>query len=599
MSTRRLEQEFFKGELKGTILKRLLELSRPHWRLLLTFTISITITALFDSANTMVTRYFIDDGVLSGDRSKLLRYGLLYGGMFLVNSLNFFVFFLNAGRLGEKLQFDIRKKLFDHLQTLSFSFFDRTSSGWLLSRITSDSQRIAQLCSWMFLDVIWGTVNIVIALVFMSTINLKLTLYVGLTAPILVLAAVGFRKLIITEYRKVRSMNSQITHAFSETISGVRVVKAMTREGRNSHEFRKMAGEMHSASFRAGWLSALFFPLVQMIVTVGVSVVLLAGGWEINIGGLTAGGLRAFIGYITFMMWPVQDLSRVFSEMQQSVASAERVFLLMDTKPDITDREGADTEARFTGKVEFRNVGFHYGDGNPVLSDFSLTVNPGEMIALVGPTGAGKSTLVNLVARFYEPTSGQILFDGRDYREWTQQALQTRIGVVLQHPHLFSGTVRENILYGKPGATDSEIARAVRLAHAEQMILRLPGGYDEPVGEGGGLLSIGQRQLISLARVFIAEPDMIIMDEATSAIDSLTEQAIQQGLSALLKGRSSFVIAHRLSTIREADRILVIEGGKIAEEGSHRELLARKGHYYDLYTSQMRQERESALGLLG
>jgi ATP-binding cassette subfamily B protein len=599
MSTRRLEQEFFKGELKGSLVLRLLKLARPHAPMLITFMISITITALIDSANTYMTRYFIDDGVMSGDKSKLLHYGFLYAGMFLVNSLNFFIFFTNAGRLGEKLQYDIRKKLFDHLQTLSFSFFDRTSSGWLLSRITSDSQRIAQLCSWMFLDIIWGSVNIIIALTFMATINLRLTLYVGLTAPILIFTAIAFKRLIITEYRKVRSMNSQITHAFSETIAGVRVVKAMTREGRNSTEFRKMAGDMHSASFRAGWLSALFFPLVQLIVTVGVAAIILAGGWEINIGGLTAGGFRAFIGYITFMMWPVQDLSRVFSEMQQSVASAERVFLLLDTKPEISDRPDALEAARFSGNIEFRNVDFHYGEGLPVLTGFNLKVKPGEMIALVGPTGAGKSTIVNLVARFYEPTGGQILFDGRDYRDYTQQALQTRIGVVLQHPHLFSGTVRENILYGNPEATEEEILAAVRMAHAEETILRLPGGFEEPVGEGGGLLSIGQRQLISLARVFIARPDLIIMDEATSAIDSLTEQHIQKGLVSLLKGRTSFVIAHRLSTIREADRILVIEGGKIAEEGSHGELLRLKKHYYELYTSQMRQERESALGLLG
>ena len=594
MEEKRLEDEVFKGQFKGQTLLRIFKLARSHWPWLVGFLVAVTLTALGDSINTYISRLIIDLGVLAGDKAALFKYGTMLAGLFVINSFNIFAFISCAGRLGEKLRFDIRKIVFEHLQTLSFSFFDRTSSGWLLSRITSDSQRVAQLVSWMLLDVVWATVNIIMALVFMLFMNVKLTLYIALVIPLLIGVAIYFRRKIIIQYRKVRSINSQITHAYSENIAGVKVVKALAREVRNLLKFKTMAGEMHAVSFRAGWLSALFLPLVQLITTLGVTAVLLAGGRQLSLGELSAGEIRAFIGYITFMMWPVFDLARVLSEMQQSIASAERVFTLLDTKPDIVDLPGAGMKARFNGRIEFRHVDFHYKQDAPVLVDFNLQVEPGEMIALVGATGSGKTTIVNLLARFYEPGSGLILFDGEDYRTYTQQALQSRIGVVLQHPHLFSGTVKENILYGRPEATASEVEAAAKLARAHEMILSLAAGYNESVGEGGNLLSVGQKQLISLARAFIANPDIIVMDEATSSIDTLTEHEIQAGMRELIRGRTSFVIAHRLSTIREANRILVIENGRIKEQGNHRELLQRKGQYYNLYISQMRTERQTA-----
>jgi len=305
---------------------------------------------------------------------------------------------------------------------------------------------------------------------------------------------------------------------------------------------------------------------------------------------MTIGGLQAFISYVTFMLWPVQDLARVYAEMQHAIASAERVFSLIDSTPDVTDRPGAIDPGTIRGDIEFDHVDFDYGDGKPVLSDFTLRVKRGETIALVGPTGGGKSTIVNLLCRFYEPARGAIRIGGRDYTGLSLHAIQSRIGVVLQTPHLFSGTIRENIRYGRLDATDAEIETAARLAGAHDFIVTLDKGYAEGVGEGGNLLSTGQKQLISLARAVLAQPEIFIMDEATSSVDTLTEALIQRGMDQLMRGRTSFIIAHRLSTIKRADRILVIENGGISERGTHAELLRRRGHYYNLYTRQFRHD---------
>jgi ATP-binding cassette subfamily B protein len=310
---------------------------------------------------------------------------------------------------------------------------------------------------------------------------------------------------------------------------------------------------------------------------------------------MSIGDIQAFIGYVTFMLWPVQEMARVFAQMQQSIASGERVFSLLDAVPDIQDRPDAAETADIRGDIEFRNVSFFYEEGKRVLRNFNLHVRQGETIALVGPTGGGKSTIVNLICRFYEPTQGKILIDGRDYTELTQHAIQSQVGMVLQTPHLFSGTIRENLRYGRLDATDEEIEAAAKMAGANDFIITLEKGYEEGVGEGGNLLSVGQKQLISLARAILADPDIFIMDEATSSVDTLTEALIQKGMEAMMVGRTSFVIAHRLSTIKRASRILVIEDGRIAEMGTHAELIRAGGHYYRLYTRQFRREREAQL----
>jgi ATP-binding cassette subfamily B protein len=415
---------------------------------------------------------------------------------------------------------------------------------------------------------------------------------------VLFVVAVQFKSRIIIQYRNVRKINSKITGAFNENITGVRVVKALGREEQNLWEFGELATQMYRAGFRAAWLSALFLPVVQFIAAIAVGSIVFYSGLQAQVGGMTVGGIAAFVSYVTFMMWPIQDLARVYADMQNAIASAERVFSLVDAKPEVADRPGALDPGTIRGDIEFEHTDFYYEPDKLVLTDFNLIVKRGETLALVGPTGGGKSTIVNLVCRFFEPKGGAIRIGGRDYTELSLHAIQSRIGVVLQTPHLFSGNVRENIRYGRLDASDAEIEEAAKLAGAHDFIVTLDGGYGAEVGEGGNRLSVGQKQLISLARAVLAEPDIFVMDEATSSVDTLTEALIQRGMETLMKGRTSFIIAHRLSTIKRADRILVIEGGRITEMGTHVELLRAGGHYYRLYTQQFRQEREQAYATL-
>jgi ATP-binding cassette subfamily B protein len=354
---------------------------------------------------------------------------------------------------------------------------------------------------------------------------------------------------------------------------------------------------MYHASYRAAWLSALFLPTVQMIAALALGFIVGYGGLQIEAGLMTIGGIQAFVSYLTFMMWPIQDLARVYSEMQHSIASAERIFKLVDTPPEVHNRPDAVEAKTLLGEIEFDHVDFFYEDRKSVLTDFTLKVKAGETIALVGPTGGGKSTIVNLLCRFYEPSKGVIRINGLDYMDYKLESIHNKIGIVLQTPHLFSGTVRENIRYGNLSADDAQVEEAAKIAGAHDFIVTLEKGYEQGVGESGNLLSVGQKQLISLARAVLARPELFIMDEATSSVDTLTEALIQRGMDALMKGRTSFVIAHRLSTIRRADRILVIENGKIAEQGSHAELLKLRGHYYRLYTQQFRHQLEVAYGV--
>jgi ATP-binding cassette subfamily B protein len=534
----------------------------------------------------------VDEGILAGDVATLLRLVGIYGTLLLGQAAAFFVFIFLTGTLGQQVQYDLRRKLFNHLQNLSFSYFDRTPVGWIMARVTSDSERIAELVTWGVLDTSWATMSIASSVYFMLRINWQLGLIVFATIPVLIVVAAQFRKKIIVEFRNARKINSKITGTYNESITGVRVVKALCREEQNLREFGELSGQMYRASYRAAWLSALFLPTVQLIGSVAVGAIIWYGGFQTRVGAMTIGGIQAFVSYVTFMLWPIQDLAHIYAEMQHTIASAERVFSLIDSTPDVVDRQDAVERDTIRGDIEFDHVDFYYEDDKPVLTDFCLKVRRGETIALVGPTGGGKSTIVNLVCRFYEPKRGTICIGGQDYTEFSLHSIQSRLGVVLQTPHLFSGTIRENIRYGRLDATDDEIEEAANLAGAHEFIATMDKDYETEVGEGGNLLSVGQKQLISLARAILARPEIFIMDEATSSVDTLTEALIQRGMETLMEDRTSFIIAHRLSTIRRADRIVVIEDGKIAEMGSHAELLCQRGHYYRLYTNQFRHERQ-------
>ena len=589
-----LEEDEYTSQITGETFKRIVSLLRPHWAWALGFIIAILSTAVVDSVFTYINLQIIDAGIVPGDTSVLLRLALVYVGFVLMQSVSVFTFISLAGALGERIQYDLRKFMFNHLQDLSLSYYSQTSVGRMIARVTSDTGRVSNLMSWGVIDTTWSSMAILTSTIFMFFINWQMGLVVFLSIPLLMVIAIQFRKKILVEFRNSRRANSKITGAYNENIQGVRVVKALGREAENLSEFQTLTDQMYHASYRAAWLSALFLPAVQVISSLALGYIVWQGGVQSVAGNITIGGIQAFVTYLMLMMWPVQELARVYAEMQQSISSAERIFKMLDTPSEIVDRPGAVVAETLQGEIEFDHVHFHYGDEKekPVLVDFTLKVKPGETIALVGPTGGGKSTIVNLLCRFYEPKQGVVRINGRNYTEYTLQSIQSRLGIVLQTPHLFSGTIRENIRYGRLDATDDEVEAAAHLSGAHDFIGNFEKGYGQEVGEGGNQLSVGQKQLISLARAILARPEIFIMDEATSSVDTLTEALIQRGMENLMKGRTSFIIAHRLSTIRSADRIIVIENGRIAEIGSHAELLRQRGHYYRLYAQQFKQERE-------
>jgi ATP-binding cassette subfamily B protein len=591
------EEEEFSGRFNGRTVLRLLAQLKPHWVWTVIFLSAAIIVALTESYFTFLSKRIIDEGIVARDRTALISLLWQYAGTIVAQSTFVFIFIYLCGLLGERVRYDLRQKMFNHLQRLSLSYYNRIPVGWIMSRVTSDTERVSELITWGLLDVVWSILNIAAAVYFMMLINVPLALIICAIIPVIVVIAIRFQGMIIKEYREVRKINSKITGAYNENITGVRVVKALDRENRNLDEFKELTGGMYRAAFRAAWLSALFLPTVQVISSLAIGAIVLYSGWQVENGvlGVSIGGIQAFISYVMMMVWPVQEMARVFADMQQAIASGERIFSLLDTEPEIVDQANAVDPGTLRGDIVFEEVTFYYDDevDKPVLRDFNLHVRAGETIALVGPTGGGKSTIVNLLCRFFEPSEGRVLINGIDYTQMTQHAIQSRIGMVLQTPHLFSGTISENIRYGRLDAVDEEIEQAARIAGAHTFIMTLEHGYDTQVGEGGVLLSTGQKQLISLARAVLAQPDIFIMDEATSSVDTLTESLIQQGMDALMGGRTSFVIAHRLSTIRNASRILVIEDGRIAEMGTHAELLRQGGHYYRLYTQQFREQKQA------
>lgn len=615
MSSAIKEQEFDK-KVDLNIWKRLLKYAFRYPKLVIGLIGVLLLVAAVDLIYPLLTKYAIDNFITKGDIGGLPAFALIYLGFVAIQGLGVYLFVSGGGKLEMRISYDIRQEAFVKLQELSFSFYDKTAVGYLMARMVSDVARLSEMIAWSIIDLLWAAAYVFGVMGILFTLNWKLALIVVVVIPPLAVVCGIFQKKILKYQRRVRKANSRITGAFNEGIMGAMTTKTLVREEKNTEEFVELTGEMRRAAIKSAVLSAIFMPIVMMLGSIGMALALYVGGKGVfltNIGDLPwigaigFGTLAAFISYTTSFFEPVQQIARIFAELQSAQASAERVISLIDTPVEIKDSEEVvsvfgdnfhpkrENWPPIKGEVEFENVSFAYKEGEKVLNDFSLHVKAGETIALVGETGAGKSTIVNLVCRFYEPTGGRVLIDGVDYMKRSQLWLQDSLGYVLQSPHLFSGTIRDNIRYGKRDATDEEVRYAARMVHAEDFILRQEKGYDTEVGEGGVRLSTGEKQLISFARVILADPRIFVLDEATSSIDTETEQLIQKAITEVLKNRTSFIVAHRLSTIRSADRILVIRGGRITEEGTHRELMRLKGYYHDLYTNQFHEEASEAI----
>jgi ATP-binding cassette subfamily B protein len=603
----KLKEERFKT--KGALvpfMKRLFTYSLRYPKWVALFTIFVLFVAAVEAAFPLVWLNLLDKVVVpladsyrtsyaSGikpdvDLTGITTYGLIFLAMGLVIAVSVFSFINFAGKIQEFVMYDIRQELFTKLQELSFSFFDKSAVGWLLSRISSDTVKVTELISWGLIEVIWGTGMIIFCIIGMFIYSWKLALIVTVTIPILTTVSFKIRMLILKYSREARRYNSEITAAFNEHINGVEVTKSMVQESRVSREFTGLSEKMRVSSYKSAYFSAIYFPLVIFMGSSAAAFVIYYGGsMAITLPPeITVGLLAAFFGYATVMFEPIMDISRFYSQAQNSISAGERIFSLLDTKPAIVDESSAGKFERITGDIEFENVSFQYETGKPVLRNLNLKIEAGESIALVGETGGGKSTIINLICRFYEPTGGVIKIDSTDYKSKTMQSLRSQLGVVLQTPHLFSGSVKENIKYGRGEASDEEINDALKIVGAEDFINRL----EEEVGEGGESLSMGEKQLISFARAVLADPRIFIMDEATSSVDTITEANIQRGIMGIMEGRTSLIIAHRLSTIKHCDRILVVNKGAIIEDGSHHELMKKHGYYYNLYTRQLREQRE-------
>ncbi|WP_242832970.1 ABC transporter ATP-binding protein [Butyrivibrio sp. LC3010] len=587
-------------------LPRLFPFLKPYIPKILTMIFLACMVSLIDSSIPLFNRYALNNYIAKGTVKGIGYFALLYAGMLLVKLAMDFTSANMVGEIEMSIDRDLRNAAFNHLQELSFSYFNQNNVGYIHARVMSDTGKIGVMCAWRMMDIVWNGSYVLFVLIVMVTINLRLALYILALIPIAVVLVIFFQKRLIVLNRQIRELNSAITGNFNEGITGAKAIKTLVVEDKIQHDFTEDTEKYRKNAVHATHFSALFTSSVTMLSSCALALVLWRGGVLTMEGVMEIGTLSVFLSYSLGILEPIQNIIVTFSELIAVQVNVERFIKLIETESDVADSPEVIAKYGDTfnpkkenweelyGDVEFKDVSFHYPDGTEyVLEHFNLKVPQGTNVAIVGETGAGKSTLVNLVCRFFEPTSGEVLIDGRNAKERSQLWLHSNIGYVLQTPHLFSGSVRDNLRYGNPDATDEEIWNALRLVSADKIVERMEEGLDSDVGEGGDMLSTGEKQLLSFARAILANPRILVLDEATSSIDTVTEKAIQDAISVVIKGRTSFMIAHRLSTVVDADIILVVKDGKIIERGKHKELMKNIGGYYHQLFSRQFEEMEA------
>lgn len=580
-------------------IPRVLPYLKEHKKIFVWMIITTALASVIDSVYPLFNQYALNHFIARHTLDTIVIFTLGYIVMIIAQCLLNFVSCFFCGKIEMNINKDLRNASFNHLQELSFAYFNQNNVGYIHARVMSDTGRIGEMVSWILMDTLYQVTYLIFVFVNMFLIEPRLAFLLALVVPAGVLISMFFQKHLVVLNRKVREMNSTITGDFNEGITGAKSIKTMVIEDRINEDFDEDTSKMEEISITTRRYRALFISLVSLMSSVALALVLWKGGSLTLQKVILIGTLSVFMSYAINMLEPVQNIIGNISVLISTQVNIERLTNLLNEKSDVADSEEVIEKYGDTfhpkkenweslhGDVEFKDVSFRYPDGEEmVLENFNLVVPQGTNVAIVGETGAGKSTLVNLVCRFFEPTKGQVLIDGRDARERSQLWLHSNIGYVLQTPHLFSGTVRDNLRYGNPDADDETIWNALKLVNAEGVIAKMDKGLDSEVGEGGDLLSTGEKQLLSFARAILADPRILVLDEATASIDTLTEKAIQDAIFTVIKGRTSFVIAHRLSTIVDSDVILVVKDGKIIERGRHTELMAARGYYYQLYTRQ-------------
>lgn len=545
----------------------------------------LVVIAGLDALLPLATKYAIDNFVVPRTTEGIKTFAFVYFSLIAVFGTMIVLFIIKAGQIESDLAYHLRKEAFDRMQDYEFKYFDKEGVGKILSKITSDIQKLSDIISWGLVDLVWSISFMLFILVIMFVMNWRLALIVSIVVPILIVISYIFQKKIFHAQKDVRRLNSEIIRLINEGITGAITSKTLVTESKNTSEFKEVTDDMYNKSIKSAILSSIYTPLAINIGSFGVAGVLIAGGIYLENSWITLGVLVMFISYAGSFFDPIAQIARIVSDVQAAKAAAERVLEHMTQNKSLHVEDPVDT-FEIIGNIAFDKVDFSYDEREIVLKDFSLSVKAGEKIALVGETGAGKSTIVNLICKFYGPTKGTMTLDGVDYSHMEKEFVQSNLGYVLQTPQLFSGSIMDNIRFGRLDASDEEVIEASKMAQCEEFIHKLEDGYETSVGEGGAKLSSGEKQLISIARAILADPKIFVLDEATSSIDVNTERKIQKAIETVLSGRTSFIIAHRLSTVKFVDRIILVDGGRIKEIGSHQELMSQKGHYYKLYMNQ-------------